>query len=87
MTLHSRTLDLARLGPLFSLFAVAACGHGFAAGVGAGRARFGIGGEHTARTSPLLSARAFVPEAQRAVGCSRWTCNWRRCTTLCATRR
>ncbi len=68
MTLHSRTLDLARLGTLFSLFAVVGCGHGFAAGVGAGRARFGIGGEHTARTSPLLSARAFVPEADRGGG-------------------
>ncbi len=50
------------------LAAAAACGHGFALGGGVARASFGIGNTGSARVTPVLSARAFVPDSGKAAG-------------------
>ncbi len=68
MTTMSRDIGLARLGIVCVLGAAAACGHGFSAGVGAGRASFGIGNEGTARLAPVVSTRAWVPDPDRGGG-------------------
>ncbi len=57
-----------RLACACVIMAVTACGHGFSLGGGVARASLGIGESGTARVTPVLSARAFVPDAGKAGG-------------------